>query len=162
MTAAITTGAGNDMGAQRPRTLDEHLDRSRRLPGCLAHIADTAAAPAEEPARWRAALDAALDGLDRAWRAHVLADEDPEGFIAESEARAPRMFRALEVQRSEHRTLDDALDAVRSAVAGAVDEVGVAAARFAVARVTRDLEHHLHLGDCLAWEIANEDLGDGD
>lgn len=162
MSTAVTTPKGSAPGAARRRTLDEHLARSRHLPACLTRLADSAAAPADDHARWRAALDGALDGLDRAWTAHILADEDPDGFLSDAGDRAPRMLRALEMQRTEHRFLDDALDAVRGAVAGAVDEVGVAAARYAVARIGRDLEHHLHRGDCIAWEIANEDLGAGD
>ena len=162
MTGAMTTATDFAPGAARRHNLDEYLERSRNLPSCLARLADAAAAPADDPARWRAALDGALDCLDRAWTAHILADEDPEGFLSDAEERAPRMLRALEMQRTEHRCLDDALDAVRGAVAGAVDEVGVAASRYAVARIGRDLEHHLHRGDCIAWEIANEDLGTGD
>ena len=85
----------------------------------------------------------------------MLAEEDPGSILADVAAHAPGLFRALDEQRHDHRRLDDAIGAVRRMVAGAIDEVGVATARYAVARASRDLCRHLDHGDCAAWAMAS-------
>lgn len=150
MAVTWTAEAGDTLG----RSLDGVLSRSLELPVRLAGLVDSAAAPADISQRWRVGLETALGGVERSWAAHVLADEDPDSFLTDVAAHVPLLFRALDDQRLEHSLLEDALAGARCAAAAAVDEVGVATARYAVARVSRDIERHLRDGECAAWEIA--------
>lgn len=143
------------------RSLGENLARSRNLPRLLDRLLAVSQAPTPRP-EWRGEVEGHLERLVDAFDAHVAADEDPEGFLAAAERQAPHHHRALERQRDEHLDLRNELNEARAAIHGAVDDPGVAHARDMVARLAEVLSRHLHRGDCLAWEIANEDLGAGD
>lgn len=141
-------------------SLHENLARSRDLPRLLDELAR--ASKREARPEWRVEVEARLGRLGEAFDAHVGADEDPEGFLAAAELEAPHHHHALARQRDDHVGLQSELSATWAAVRGAIDEGGVAYARDVVGSLTAAIERHLHRGDCLAWEIANEELGAGD
>lgn len=143
------------------RSLEENLARSRNLPRLLDRLVAAGEAPTPRP-EWRGEVEGHLERLTEAFNAHVVADEDPEGFLAAAERQAPHHHHALERQREEHIDLRNELNATWAAIHGAIDDEGVAHARDMVDRLATVLGRHLHRGDCLAWEIANEDLGAGD
>lgn len=117
---------------------------------------------AESFRTWQSGVACALAKVQVAWAAHTRVDEDPEGFLAAARRDAPRLGHRLEVQRDEHVELADALAAAQRDLLAHSPTESAATAREQLREVSTRIDRHLHDADCLAWEIANEDIGSGD
>lgn len=112
--------------------------------------------------QWQTDAASAIVRVEVAWAAHIRSSEAPDGFLAQSERDAPRVTRRLREQAADHTAIAAAIRNVYGDLLDAIEDEEVMRVRADVVGLRQRVNGHLHRSDCLAWEIANEDLGFGD
>ena len=131
-----------------------------RLASAADGLEAAIARPAGDEARWRGAVQGALDELRAALDAHVEAVEAPDGLYADVATRSPRLLHAIDKLREDHGTMDEQTAALEAAVAA--DELSIEATRESAVLLLAEISRHRHRGADLLWDSYDIDLGGED
>lgn len=133
--------------------------RSRRtdLRQAMERLENAVAGPSPAPDQWIGAVEDGLVALRDALDAHISEVEAPDGLLADTLSRAPRLAPSVERLRREHRQLITSWD--RAALALAEHPADKARVRRRVVSLLGRLAIHRQGGADLVYEAYNVDIG---
>ena len=143
--------------------LDEARTRRFALGDAADLVEDLIARPGSDP-RWTLRVADAVQGLDRAVRAHVEEVEADDGLLPQVRRESPRLANGVERMVHEHVTITTELDEVAELVRSCAGDCGaelVEQVREAVGDVLRSISRHRQKGADLVYEAYNVDIGGG-
>ncbi|MBT8214101.1 MAG: hypothetical protein KJP12_02675 [Acidimicrobiia bacterium] len=140
--------------------LEAASKRRKELYDAMVAVEHAAQRPAKTDA-WHEELVAALQRVAAAFKAHVVATEDPDGIIAQIVTDAPRLANEAERLGAEHPVLEDRISNVAAKVkaAGIPDKVRVIELREDILGLLGALSLHRSAGSDFVWDAYAVDIG---